>query len=65
MMEATLNKGDVVIRGGVQLFGPRARELVTCRIGPRVLPLELCDERFFEADLVERFFREAGDRRRD
>ena len=63
-VQASLNKGDVMTRGGVQLFGPRARDLVTCRIGPRLLPLELCDERFFEADLVERFFRDAADRRR-
>lgn len=50
-----MHAGDLVFGDVIQLVGARARDLVTCRIGPRVLPTEVCEERLFDQDLVERF----------
>ena len=52
---AAMGEGDVYPRDAVQLVGSQARDLVTCRIGPRVFPTEVCEERLFAPELVERF----------
>ena len=45
-------------RSAVQPIGAEAMGFMTCRIGARVLPMDICDERYIEPDLLERFLRE-------